>query len=69
MDSPDNAGLSTLSTTTAFGTSTLSVEDKNIVRVLSVTSINQLFIGLACMKKNSRNNNKYKDLFNNEIFI
>ena len=37
------------------------VKENNIVRILSVTSINQLFIGLACMKKNSHHNNKYKD--------
>ena len=31
------------------------------VRVLSVTSINQLFIGLACMGKNAVDSKKYTD--------
>ena len=47
------------------------VKIKKIVRILSVTSIQQLFIGLACLKKTEEKNNIYHDylIINNTMLL
>ena len=46
-------------------------KEKIIIRLLSITSIQQLFIGLACMKKNEEKNNIYHDylIINNTMLL
>ena len=46
-------------------------KEKVIIRLLSITSIQQLFIGLACMKKNEEKNNVYHNylIINNTMLL
>ena len=46
-------------------------ENKRIIRLLSVTSIQQLFIGLACIKKSNKKSTLYQDylIINNTMLL